>query len=154
MIIDSLKNASKYFGCHPAFEKAFKFLQNLSSENFISQRLNLDGDDLIAIFDESEGRSRAKAPLEAHKKYIDIQYVYEGQDEMGWKMLQDCHRLSQPYDLKKDIVFFEDEPSGWLKVRQGFFTVFFPEDAHAPLAGNEKVKKIIMKVAVQHALER
>jgi len=33
------------------------------------------------------GRAREAAKLECHRRYIDIQLVLEGVDEMGWKAL-------------------------------------------------------------------
>jgi beta-galactosidase beta subunit len=51
-----------------------------------------------------------------------------------------------PYDSGKDCVFFKDKSNFWFKLSKGSFVIFFPEDAHAPLAGNSRVKKAVIKV--------
>jgi YhcH/YjgK/YiaL family protein len=109
----------------------------------------VDGDRIYAIISKGPGRNRIQAMLEAHRKYIDIQYVISGIDEMGWKSLADCGLTSREYDKDKDVVFFKDAPVEWVKVRAGSFAVFFPQDAHAPLVGDGEIHKAVVKVAVE-----
>ena len=51
-----------------------------------------------------------------------------------------------PFDEKKDVVLFADRPTTWIAVPPGSFAIFFPHDAHAPLAGLGPMKKAIVKV--------
>jgi len=92
-------------------------------------------------------RPRDKAPLEAHRRYIDVQYVLSGADEMGWRALSDC-KSPGGYDAARDIEFFTDEPAAWATVSTGEFAIFFPHDAHAPLTGRGDIHKVVVKVAV------
>jgi beta-galactosidase beta subunit len=62
--------------------------------------------------------------------------------------LTSCGRIAGEFQEDKDIGFFDRRPTTWLAVPEGTFVVFFPHDAHAPLAGRGAVKKAIMKVAV------
>ena len=55
---------------------------------------------------------------------------------------------AEAFDAAKDITFFHDRPECWLSVPAGRFAIFFPEDAHAPLAGRGTLKKAIVKIAV------
>ena len=97
-----------------------------------------------------KGRSRVEAKLETHRKYIDIQFVISGVDEMGWRPLPSCGKASTPYDAEKDAALFESAPDSWVAVGPGAFAVFFPEDAHAPLIGaGEPVRKLVVKVRVE-----
>ena len=93
------------------------------------------------------GRSRNRAKLECHRKYIDIQLVLEGTDEMGWKPLLDCHKPLADYSTEKDIQFFSDAPASWIATPPGAFCIFFPEDAHAPLVSEGNIRKVILKIA-------
>jgi len=88
------------------------------------------------------------AKLEAHRKYIDIQLVLEGDETMGWKPLADCLNPVSEHSMEKDIRFFHDAPASWIAVPPDHFCIFFPEDAHAPLVGKGQVRKVIFKVAV------
>jgi beta-galactosidase beta subunit len=44
---------------------------------------------------------------------------------------------------------FGDRPELYFTLPPGCFVVFFPSDAHAPLAGNGKVLKAVVKIAVK-----
>ena len=46
MIIDSIKNASKYFCVHPSFEAAFKALDGITDET-PDERITVDGDNIF-----------------------------------------------------------------------------------------------------------
>ncbi len=84
----------------------------------------------------NRGRTRAEAKLECHRRYIDIQYVLEGVDEMGWKSLPDCRKPAGDYNAALDIRFFDDQPAAWIATPPDHFCIFFPEDAHAPLVSS------------------
>ena len=90
MIFDVLANADRYAGLHPLFERAFAYLRETDFSAMALGRHMLEADALFAIVQEAEGRSRAEAQLECHRKYIDIQFVLSGLDEMGWKPLGEC----------------------------------------------------------------
>jgi len=149
MIVENLENAEKYFDLHPAFEKAFKFLRQENLAELELKKHELDGDQLFCSIDKVQGRSRDEAKLEAHRKYIDIQYVIVGDEEMGWRPTSTCKQVAQQYDPEKDIAFFNDEPQTWKKIPPGYFTIFFPDDAHAPVIGKGEIHKVVFKVAVQ-----
>ena len=148
MIYDVLANADRYAGLHPLFERAFAFLRDTDFAAMTPGRYPLSGESLFAIVEEAEGRARETAQLECHRKYIDIQYVLHGLDEMGWKPLCDCREPAAEYSDKRDIAFFRDPPATWITVPPGAYCVFFPEDAHAPLVGAGPIRKVVMKVAV------
>ena len=149
MILDRLENAENYYDMHPGFEKAFSFLRQSGLAELPFGRYEIDGDRIFCMLSKDQGRPRAEAKLEAHRKYIDIQYVIAGVDDMGWRPTSACTRVDTPYDADKDIVFFRDEPASWTEVPAGSFVIFFPEDAHAPLVSSEKIHKAVLKIAVQ-----
>jgi biofilm protein TabA len=148
LIIDTLSNADKYFSLNPRFAAAFRYLRMPLVRGMDSVRDEIEGDKLIALVSRKIGKQQNEAKLEIHRKYIDIQYVVGGIDTMGWKPTSDCKDVLAPYDEKKDIGFFGDEPSMWCPVHAGAFAIFFPEDAHAPMVSNDEIYKIILKVAV------
>jgi len=149
MIIDRLENADRYCDMHPGFAKAFAFLKRSDLAELPAERYKIDGDKLFCMISKGPGRPRAEANLEAHRKYIDIQYVIAGNEEMGWKPTADCHVVDAPYDAEKDIGFFKDAPDSWNEVPAGSFVIFFPQDAHAPLVGDGEIHKAVLKIAVE-----
>lgn len=148
MIIDAAAFWHDYASLHPLFDRAFRFLADNDLRSFAPGRHPLDGDRLYLSIDHVQGRGHDGARLEAHRRYIDIQYTIEGDEEIGWMPLGASGALIEPFDEAKDVGFFDARPATWLAVPEGTFVIFFPHDAHAPLAGRGTVKKAIMKVAV------
>lgn len=149
IITDRLEHAEDYYHMHPAFERAFAFLRQNALAELPTGRHEIDGDRLFCIICKDRGRTRAEVKLEAHRKYIDIQYVLAGTDEMGSRPTADCKAPDAGYDAEKDIEFFKDEPEIWTKVPAGSFIIFFPEDAHAPLVSSGDIHKAVLKVAAE-----
>jgi YhcH/YjgK/YiaL family protein len=148
MILDELAAAHRYHGLNPLFREGFAFLARTDLESLDSGRHELVGDRLFALVNRDPGRGRAGARLEAHRKYIDIQYLVSGTEEIGWRPTRLCQQLSEDYDEARDIMFFADEPLTWIALPPGKFMIFYPDDAHAPLAASGLNTKVVLKVAV------
>jgi YhcH/YjgK/YiaL family protein len=148
MILDRLAESERYASLHPSFARALEFLSTTNLGSLPPGRHDIDGDRLFVLIEHQTGRGHEGARLEAHRKHIDIQFTFEGMEEIGWSPLSTCRAPSGGYDEAKDISFFNDDrPSSWLSVAPGLFAIFFPEDAHAPLGGRGLLKKAIVKVA-------
>ena len=94
-------------------------------------------------------RTKGEAQPEAHLKHIDIQTPIDGSETYGWI---DRGRLKNGlgYNEKRDIEFFDCEPETWLTLEPGEFTLFFPNDAHAPLVGDRpNIRKVVFKIRVE-----
>jgi YhcH/YjgK/YiaL family protein len=147
MILDRIENAARYSSLNPGFAAAFKFLRQAGIENLKLGRHEIYGDRVYALVAKDKGRNKDEAKLEAHRKYIDIQFILSGTDEMGWKDLKSCGKASVAYVPEKDIEFFACKPDSWIAVGPRAFALFFPEDAHAPMIGGDMIHKVIVKVA-------
>ncbi|MBI5436993.1 MAG: YhcH/YjgK/YiaL family protein [Nitrosomonadales bacterium] len=151
MILSSLSQSSRYAALHPLFPRAFEYIRNTDLLALAPGRYPIVEKQLFVIVENVAGRTREAAKLECHRKYIDIQLVLEGVDEMGWKALADCTQPVNDYSAEKDIQFFHDAPASWIAVPPGAFCIFFPEDAHAPLVATGNIRKAIFKIAVNPA---
>jgi biofilm protein TabA len=149
MIFSTLLQSGRYAALHPLFPRAFEYIRNTDLHALKQGHYPIIGDDLFAIVEHEQGRTRAEAQLEAHRRYIDIQMVLEGIDEMGWKPLADCLQPAGDYSAERDIQFFRDAPASWIAVPSGAFCIFFPEDAHAPLVSTGSIRKLVLKIALQ-----
>jgi YhcH/YjgK/YiaL family protein len=107
------------------------------------------GHGLFALVSRAEGRGRAQAPLEIHRRYADVQLVIEGREVIGWREASDCRSPRGPVDEDSDIGFFNDTPVAWMELAPGQAAVFMPDDAHAPLAGEGPVRKAVIKVPAE-----
>jgi len=148
MILDTISNTNRYYTIHPLFAQVFDFMRNTDLHALTNGRHYIVGEDVFAIVARVDGRTRDEAQLECHRKYIDIQLVLSGVDEMGWKPLANCNKPVSEYSESADIQFYYDPPTSWIATPAGSFCIFFPEDAHAPLVATQAIHKIVFKVAV------
>jgi len=148
MVIDQIDNARLYFALHPRFARAFEALRAASLGTLEVGRHDLDGERLYLVIAQGEGLTAEKAVLEAHRAYIDIQFVIKGQDMIGWKPARDCSAITQPYDSAKDVELYADRPLCWNPIGGGTFAVYYPGDAHAPMGGVGQLRRAIVKVKV------
>lgn len=148
MILDTLDQADRYLALHPLFARAFAFLRGTDLKSLPAGRHEVKGEQLFAIVEACAGRTRAEAKLECHRRYIDIQLVLEGVDEMGWRPVAECVNPQTEYDAARDIRFFNDTPSSWIATPPGAFCLFFPDDAHAPLVSTGFIRKVVVKIAL------
>lgn len=147
MILDHLQQAWRYAGLYPGFDAAFRFLERADLAALADGRYEIDGDRVYALVQRPAGRGLDAARLEAHRRYIDIQVVLAGYEVIGWSSLAVCAGAGEGYDAVQDVELFAGRPAVWTAVGGREFAVYFPEDAHAPLAGAGPLHKVVVKVA-------
>jgi biofilm protein TabA len=151
MIADTLEQNSRYLSLSPHFATAFKFLEKLPVGR-PDGRYDIDGDNCFALVQTYNTRPLAQALFEAHRQYIDIQFLQAGRETLLWTPLAALTSVTQPYAADTDIAFFATPPH-WTPVnlRAGHFAIFFPADGHAPgleCDGPAEVRKIVIKVRI------
>lgn len=147
MIIGNLSESARYQSLHPLFETAFNFLASHDLLTMECGKIHLDGEKLF--FNNNNAALRPDClPVEAHKRYIDIQVVLSGEETFGWVPVSDIG--FNPYNPEKDVMLSDQKATTFFTLHAGEFAVFFPEDGHAPQGGKSDtfVRKAIFKVAV------
>ena len=74
--------------------------------------------------------TKAPALAEAHREFLDIQYVVKGKEVVGWADLADCKPEGE-FNETKDVGKYSGEFE-YITVPEGICYVVFPEDAHMP----------------------
>lgn len=148
MILDLISNASRYESLHPGFAGALRWVAKTELHRLSVGRHEIDGQRLFALVNRDPGKGRQAARLESHRRYIDIQITLAGEEEIGYRPVAECSAPEVPFLPDNDIAFYAEPPETWLAVPPGRFAIFFPADAHAPLAGVGELHKIVVKVAV------
>ena len=141
------KELSAYATLHPAFAKAFDEMKRILAEGAEDGKIVLDGDKLFINVQSYTSKPESDCGFEAHKKYIDIQFVFVGSEQMEYADLQTL-TVTQPYSEDGDCAL-ESGNGVLLTVNTGDFVVFCPEDAHKPGCGNGSSRKVIVKVPVK-----
>ncbi len=147
MILDSIKNAELYYSISPRLERAFDFIRTTDLAALEVGRHDIEGDDIFVNIMEPELKTPSDAKLEVHNVYLDIQVLITGTEEgFGWSERRDVKEPIAEFDTDKDVQFFNDKHQTIYTLRREQFTILLPEDAHAPMIGEGKVKKAIFKV--------
>ncbi len=147
MILDRLENAERYFPVHGLLQEAFEYIRLVDYATLPEGRHEIDGQKVYLIIERAAGRGAGGARLEAHRRYIDVQIPLNAPETMGWRAKGACRQVAQEYDEKTDVEFFADPPASWLTVEPGCLVIFFPDDAHAPLACEGTIHKAVIKIA-------
>lgn len=149
MIIDTLTNADLYRHLSPRIEAGLDYLRSTDISRLDPGRHEIDGANLYVMVQRYETKPLETGKWEAHRKYIDIQYVASGMEKMGYANLETL-TVTQAYDEANDYLLLRGE-GDFLTVRAGTFVLFAPADAHMPsMAINrpQPVVKAVVKVRV------
>ena len=103
-----------------------------------------------AIVSEYTTKEVNENGYEAHREYIDIQYLLKGSEKICCLPLEYL-KETKAYKAEIDAAFYEEEnvKPQEMEIGNGYFAVFFPQDAHEPclvFRNPQEVKKIVIKV--------
>lgn len=147
MIVDKIENTGQYSNLGDRIQKSLDFIRKADLKKLQPGRYDIDGDNIFALISEYQTKAESEGKLEAHRKYIDVQYMINGEELMGYAPLGN-QEILESYNEENDIEFFHGEKV-FIKVTEGMFAIFFPEDAHMPginVNGKSSVKKLVIKV--------
>ena len=151
MIQDTLENAVRYCSLSSRFASAFEFLRTVDGTQKIG-RHDIQGDKVFALVQQYTTKPEQSALFEAHRKYIDIQYLHAGRETLLWAPVAAMKEETMPYHEEKDAALWKLVPDVTpLHLSAGHFAILFPEDAHAPCIEWQtpsEVFKVVVKVAV------
>ncbi len=147
MIIDTLANADRYISLHPLFRKAFDYIKNQNLQALEPGKFEIDDGLKATVFDKiGVTAAESAAKFECHNKNIDIQVCISGTEQVGWKPRNACSLQRGKYNVEKDVLYYDDTPDMYFQLTAGQYSIFFPEDVHAPMIGESSIKKLIIKV--------
>ena len=149
MIKDRLVNAETYYPLSERLQQGFEWLKAADLETIPDGRYEISGDEVFANVQSYE--TKDDAPYEAHRKYIDIQYMVKGLEKVGVSDYSNCSS-KEDYSAAKDVEFLNcDICDSYQILEEGEFLVFYPQDAHQPSLNPDSklsVKKVIVKVQI------
>ena len=148
MIFDVLSNSALYSGLPCNLASALKFLMETDLSKLDIGRTDIDGDNLYALVQEYYTRPLSEGKWEAHRKYIDIQYMEIGMERMGFANLSQM-QLGE-FEYEKDSQPMSGK-GNFVDVFAGSFVIFFPDDGHMPglcVDSTKQIRKIVIKVKI------
>lgn len=149
MIKDKLLNSSVYYNLSERIKTGLSWLENADLINIADGKYLIDGELIYASVQTYDTKDDAK--YESHRRYIDIQYMIDGEEKIGVTDLSNCVTCVE-YDSEKDLEFYDITcKEEYLGLESGQFLILYPHDAHKPSITKDSkktVKKVVVKVAI------
>lgn len=128
MIIDNIKNASKYFGLGKGFEAALTYLASYDGK--ADEKADIPVCEGVMV----KCRPYMTKPVEecvfeAHAKYADIHFVVSGCECIGYAPTDSLRVVRM--DEAKDMIYLEGQGTD-IPLNAGDFMITLPDDAHMP----------------------
>lgn len=129
--------------------RALEVIRDTNFDNIEDRTYEVDGRDLFFFIQSYQTHNSNETP-EAHRKYIDIQYMISGKERIGVGQLED---MTEEVEAKpQNDIWFYLGPMDTITLTKGMFAVFFPNDAHAPCVsppeGSNNVRKCVFKILI------
>jgi len=149
MIKDNILNIKKYMGLDKNVVIGLEYLKETDFSSMKDGKFSISGNDIFVNLQTYTTKS--DADFEAHKNYIDIQYIISGSEKIGITKYSDCSTKVE-YNSDNDIEFLNGS-GDYVVLKENEFMILFPEDAHKPsISINKnspsKVRKAVVKVKI------
>ena len=152
MVFDVLANAHLYTALGSRIARGLQFLAETDLAGLTPGKHELDGKRLFALVSDYTPKPLAECRWEAHRHYLDLQYMVSGVERMG---IAPAERLTaEEYQADRDIVWLSGA-GDFLTFGPGQFMVLWPADAHMPgvEAGSPgPARKVVVKIAIGEGL--
>ncbi len=142
--LSTLKEAQKYLTIP---DEAIAFLENAGADTACG-RYEYGADCFVVVMEPNT--TAEKGEMEAHKTYVDVQYVIDGEEKILYAPLTAVTPKTE-FDAEHDYALYDYTEAEAVVYRSGEAVILYPADAHlACRAVGEpmKVKKAVIKVRV------
>lgn len=147
MVIGNLKDADSYKGLGASISRALDFLKKTDFSRTKASKIEIDGQNIYAMVQLYESRLPQNGVWETHKKYIDIHYIVDGSELIGYNDILNMEKTTE-YDDNGDYILYKGK-GDFFKLNSGYFAIFMPQDVHMPCIAQEspeQIKKVVIKV--------
>ena len=126
MIVCPWKDLSRYAAILPGLEEAVEAVNALTEYEDKKNYPLSDGNRFFLAVQSTKLPDVA----EAHRNYLDIQYIVKGKEVVGWADLADCEPAGE-FNEAKDVGKYSGNFE-YFTINEGMCYVAFPEDVHMP----------------------
>lgn len=152
MVYDRIENAKTYYGLGKGIETALKYFESYDAATHEPVKVVIDGEKIFVNRMCYTTAPNDAALFEAHKDYIDVMFVAEGEEKFFFKPVEELENITKEYDASIDACLATIDGDAMAnRFKANHFAIFFPQDGHC---GNQlwdepsAVKKLIAKVHV------
>lgn len=149
MIFGNIKNLEEYEFLEDSIKECFEYAKNNDLLAYEKGSHEIDGDRLFVNIVEYETIDADKRFWEAHKKYLDIHLMLDGEERIDLNFLNNMKE--EAYVEKDDFVPSKGTRKSSVILEKDDFLICYPKDSHKTAINveeSQKIKKAIFKVKI------
>ncbi|MCL5069800.1 MAG: YhcH/YjgK/YiaL family protein [Actinobacteria bacterium] len=133
--------------------KAVSLIESLNFSGLPDNVFEIEGKNFYYILSSYQTTSDIKGkPAEAHRKYLDLQYMIYGKEKIGFADYSNIKKIHSEYDPEKDNELIDSVDNEYFfTLNQNHYAIFFPEDIHRPgisIDNPVNIRKVIFKFSI------
>ena len=155
MFIGKIDNFDGKADHNPVLNEVLNYLKVTDFTKMIDGDYKIGDKGIIAKLQRYETKPAKECKPETHTKFIDVQFVVEGEEMLGWCPFSPNLEISEKYNFAKDVTFYKKlVPESCVVLSARNFAVLYPVDVHRPCGSLDeekplKVTKVVVKIPVE-----
>lgn len=141
MIVDHVDRLLFYHQLLPNLEAGVAALKSRS--RWEPGRYEFEGG--YFMLQEGETKPMEEGTYEAHRKYIDVQIVLKGCEELAWRDYRELTPVI-PYNPDKDQERLDGPRDHVILITEGMFYAVFPQDGHKAVSHTKEPHQFVKAV--------
>lgn len=150
MIVDCISNYELYKGLDVKVDKAIDYIRNMRFQQLNIGMHEVDGEKLFFNLIEYETKEEEERFWESHKKYIDVHYILDGEEFVGYEHFERM-TIKEDYNEPDDYYLLKGKLQTKVKLQKGDFMICYPQDVHMTaikVTEKQMVRKVVFKVKI------
>lgn len=140
MIYDKIENIGRY--------DLLKLVREFDFSNYQKGKFEIKGEQFFGIGLEYDTRSEKDCLWEAHRTYLDVHCILEGEEFIQVTDISNT-TVTKEYDPEGDYALFGGKKEHIIHMKKGMFLALYPNEVHQTAVITESVssvKKIVFKL--------
>ena len=157
MIVGNIKDfGKKDFPYSKNLQLAFEYLNEKGVEGLLKlesgKHLIKEDGEVYLNRSSYVGKEFKDAKIEGHEKWLDIQLVLAGDENVGYvdKRKYSEENITVPYNPEKDKANYQGDLDAVIHLTSGYFVLVYPNDLHKPCikVNDNIIEKAVVKVKI------
>lgn len=143
MIFDKIENIDRY--------SFLKQIKHFDLKDYQKGKIEINEDQFFGIGLEYETKDASACLWEAHKKYLDIHFILEGEEIINISEVLNMNP-TMDFDYENDYQLFKGNKQQSIHLKKGYFLALSPNECHQTAIMINKIssiKKIVFKINLQ-----
>ena len=150
MIVDHINHYDLYKGMNEKIDRAISIIKQMDFDGLEPRMYEIDGEEMYFNLIEYETKLVEERFWESHKKYIDLHFILEGKEFIGYEQFAKMN-IKQEYNEADDYFLLEGSLQSKIMLQKDDFMILYPNDVHMTgikVVEREKVRKVVFKIKI------